>query len=281
MGLQLGAAVTPPLVVALMLDLGWQRALLWIAVPALGLIGLWARYARNTPREHPDVSAVELAEIGDHRGGESDASISLERLVRVIADRDVLLLAVSYLCMNYVFYLLANWVFLYLIQERHFSVLESGWLATIPPLAAALGSGLGGVLAVGQCRRHGIRWGFRAVPLVALPASGLLLFAAVHAGSAYIAVAALALCYGSVELTEASYWSAAMTVGRRDTMAACGLMNTGGNLGGIVGIPIVAYLSQHQAWNAAFFVGIGFALASALAWLGIDAQRAPGRTTGK
>jgi ACS family glucarate transporter-like MFS transporter len=224
---------------------------------------------------------VELAEIGDHRGGESDASISLERLVRVIADRDVLLLAVSYLCMNYVFYLLANWVFLYLIQERHFSVLESGWLATIPPLAAALGSGLGGVLAVGQCRRHGIRWGFRAVPLVALPASGLLLFAAVHAGSAYIAVAALALCYGSVELTEASYWSAAMTVGRRDTMAACGLMNTGGNLGGIVGIPIVAYLSQHQAWNAAFFVGIGFALASALAWLGIDAQRAPGRTTGK
>ena len=183
--------------------------------------------------------------------------------------------------MNYVFYLLANWVFLYLVQERHFSVLESGWLASIPPLAAAFGSGLGGVITERLCRRRGVRWGYRQVPLLALPASGLLLLGAVHAGNAYVAVAALALCYCSVELTEASYWSAAMTVGRRDTMAACGLLNTGGNLGGIVGIPIVAYLSQHQAWNSAFFVGIGFALVSALAWLGIDAERPPGRHPGE
>src|SRR5256885_14569642 len=47
----------------------------------------------------------------------------------LLQNRDVLLLTVSYLCMNYVFYLLANWCFLYLVQERHITVLESGWLA--------------------------------------------------------------------------------------------------------------------------------------------------------
>ena len=57
------------------------------------------------------------------------------------------------------------------------------------------------------------------------------------------------------------------------TMAVGGVMNTGGSLGGVVGIPIVAYLSGHGAWNMAFLVGSGFALASAVAWLFIDAGR--------
>jgi len=47
-------------------------------------------------------------------------------------NRDVLALTGSYVCMNYVYYLLANWCFLYLLQERHFTVLESGWLASTP-----------------------------------------------------------------------------------------------------------------------------------------------------
>ena len=38
--------------------------------------------------------------------------------------------------MNCVFYLISNWAFLYLIQERHFSVLEGGRLAAIPPLGS-------------------------------------------------------------------------------------------------------------------------------------------------
>jgi predicted MFS family arabinose efflux permease len=46
-------------------------------------------------------------------------------------------------------------------------------------------------------------------------------------------------------------------------------MNTGGNLGGIIGIPIVAYLSGEHLWRAAFVLGAGFAVASAVAWLGI------------
>jgi MFS family permease len=111
------------------------------------------------------------------------------------------------------------------------------------------------------------------VPLVALPAAGLLLFGAVHAANAYLAVAALAICFGAVEITEVSYWGTAMTIDGGDTMTVSGFMNTGGNLGGIIGIPIVAYLSGHHAWNAAFFIGAGFALLSALAWLSIEADR--------
>ncbi len=276
MGLQLGAALTPPLIASLMAGLGWQRALVWASLPALVLIGAWAWYGRNTPREHPSVSARELEEIGTHHSGPGaatvHASIDIRQLWGLVKNRNVLLLGMSYLCMNYTFYLLSNWVFLYLIQERKFSLLESGWLATVPPLAAALGAGLGGVVTSAFCRRFGVRWGFRLVPLLALPASAALLIFAVNAGNPYVAVAGLALCYGCVELTEGAYWGAGMTVGRGDTMAVCGFMNTGGNLGGIVGIPIVAYFSSQHLWGAAFLVGAGFALGGALAWLGIDVE---------
>ncbi len=61
-----------------------------------------------------------------------------------------------------------------------------------------------------------------------------------------------------------------MTVGRGDTMAVCGFMNTGGNLGGIISIPIVAYFSGQHSWHTAFVIGVGFAVVSAVAWLGIQ-----------
>jgi ACS family glucarate transporter-like MFS transporter len=276
MGMQLGAAITPALIASLMVIAGWQKALIWTTLPALGLIGWWAWYGRNTPSEHRGVGAAELREIGDREGGAVDSGITLARVLEVLKDRNALLLFVSYTCMNYVFYLLSNWVFLYLVQERHFSVLESGWLATAPPLAAAVGAGLGGAIAGRLCERYGFRWGYRLVPLVAMPASGLLLVVAIHMANAYLAVAALAACYASVELTEGSYWGAAMTVGGSDAMAVSGFMNTGGNLGGIIGIPIVAYLSGRHLWNTAFFIGVGFAVVSAVCWLGIDADRSVG-----
>ena len=98
--------------------------------------------------------------------------------------------------------------------------------------------------------RYGVRVGLRIMPLVSLPAAALLQFVAVDAANAYVAVAALALCFAAVELNEGPYWAAIMHVGRADSMAASGLLNTGGNAGGLIATPIVAYLSGHNAVDA-------------------------------
>jgi ACS family glucarate transporter-like MFS transporter len=273
MGLGLGAALTPPLVAWLMTSFGWQRALAWSTLPALALALGWAWYGRDTPAEHPAVSAAELAELGAHRAAGVDYGISWRRVWELMKNREVLVLTASYLCMNYVFYLLANWCFLYLVQERHFTVLESGWLASAPPLAAAVGAGVGGKLASVLGTRYGIRWGLAIVPLLSLPAAGALQFLAVGAADAYVAVAALALCFAAVELNEGPYWAAIMHVGRADSMAASGLLNTGGNVGGLIATPVVAYLSGHHQWRTAFAIGAAFAVLSALAWLLVDPTR--------
>jgi ACS family glucarate transporter-like MFS transporter len=274
MGLNLGAALTPPLIAVLMTAVGWQKALAWAGIPPVVIIALWAWYARNTPREHPAISSTELAELGDDGCAKVDDRITPRRLLRLLANRNTLLLALSYLAMNYAFYLLSDWVFLYLIQQRHFSILQSGWLAMAPPIAAGLGSGAGGIATGRLCQRYGLTWGFRGVPLVTLPLVGLLLLVAVGASNAYVAVVALAACFGFVEINEAAYWAASMAVGRSDSMAIGGVLNTGGILGGIIGIPIIAYLSGRHAWDATFAIGSGCAVAAALLWLGIDAGQA-------
>jgi len=272
MGLSLGAAATPPLVVSLLLHFHWASSLLLASLPMLIVALVWAYFARNTPREHPAVSRAELAELQDNPAREPGRGLGISQLLRALWVRDVILLSLSYLCMNYTFYLLGNWVFLYLMQQRHLPMSQSGWLASAPPLAAAVGAGLGGFVVAAACRRYGERWGFRLVPLVALPTAGGALLWATAAAQPLQAVLLLTFAFLCIELTEAAFWAAAMQVGGRDTMAVTGFMNSWGIVGGLIGIPIVAYLSGHAAWNSAFYLGAALGTAAALFWLGIDAS---------
>jgi predicted MFS family arabinose efflux permease len=79
--------------------------------------------------------------------------------------------------------------------------------------------------------------------------------------------------FASVEFNEGPYWAATMHVARQDTMSATGVLNTGGNLGGLIATPIIAYLSGQHQWNTVFLVGAALAVAAAAAWLIVDPTR--------
>jgi sugar phosphate permease len=61
-----------------------------------------------------------------------------------------------------------------------------------------------------------------------------------------------------------------------DTMAATAVLNTGGNLGGLVATPIIAALSAGQNWRLVFATGAVTSIVAALLWLFIDAGRGRG-----
>lgn len=272
-GLQLGSAAATPMIAYLMEAYGWKDALIWTTLPALLLIGLWGWYGRDKPAQHAAVSEAERAELAKNAAAPAAAGINRHDLLRVLANRDVLLLAISYTIMNYVFYLLGSWSFLYLVQERHLSVPQSGLLGSLPFIAAAIGAGVGGKWSDRLAVRYGLRIGYRTVPLVALPLAGVLLLIGVESTSPYWAVGALSLAFAAIEMTEGPYSAATTAVGREHTMAAWGVVGTGGNLGGIIGTPLVAWLSSHNAWTAAFLTGTGAAIVSGVMWLWIDGSR--------
>ena len=272
-GINVGGAITPLFIVYLTSLVGWQGALLCVAIPTALVIAAWAWYGRNRPSEHPSVSAEELAELGPECTAE-EPPVTLRRVLAVLGDRNVLLLSFSYLCMNYLFYLLSFWSFLYLVQVRHFSGLESGLVGAIPWIGAGLGAACGGLVSDRLALRYGPRWGYRLVPLVTLPIAGALLLATTAVGSPYWAVATLTIAFCAIELNEGAYWAATTRVAQADTAAATGVLNTGGNAGGIVTQPLVGALSSIGAWNGAFVTGTVFAIVAAGCWLLIDSERA-------
>jgi len=102
-----------------------------------------------------------------------------------------------------------------------------------------------------------------------------LLFATIHIATTYLAVLTLTIAFMAVELNEGPYWAATMRVARADTGAATGVLNTFGNIGGIIAGPVVGWLSGHGGWDGAFITGTAFATTAGLLWLAIDPGREP------
>ena len=268
-GLNLGAAATPPAIAFVMIAMSWQAALLLTSAPLAALTVFWLLRAKDDPADDPRVPREQLEELQPAQE-RSSAFPGARRVIALLCDRSLLCLTASYLVMNYVFYFLTFWCFLYFRQERHFSTIDSGWLAAAPFVAAGAGAALGGGACDALRKRLGERWGFRAAPLLVLPISGLALVAAAGAPSAMHAEIALCAAFAAIEVTEGIYWAATMRVAGSDSMLATGILNTGGNVGGIIGTPVVAMLTAQHSWNAAFLTGAACAVVAALLWFGVD-----------
>jgi predicted MFS family arabinose efflux permease len=143
----------------------------------------------------------------------------------------------------------------------------------LPFVVAGVAAATGGRLADGLRARYGDRNGPRLLPLVTLPLAALFLYLTVSIDDAYVAIAALCLGFACVELNEGNYWGVAMRLAPSDSMAATAALNTGGNLGGVIGTFIVAALSAEGRWDLVFTTGVVTSVVAALLWLTID----PGR----
>jgi MFS transporter, ACS family, glucarate transporter len=275
-GLWVGAAITPPTIAWLMTQWGWRAALAISSAPALLLVLVWRQYAQDDPATHRAIGARELAELRDNPPP-SALRVTAAELLTLLLDRRLALLTLSYFLMNYVFYLVTFWCFLYLVQERHFTVLEGGGLASLPFVAAAVAAAAGGRLCDALSARYGVRWGMRLVPLLALPISACFLVVTGAVGSAYLAVASLCLAFAFSELTEGTYWAATMRAAPRHVMPATALLNMGGNLGGVVATPTIAALSEAHRWSTIFALGAMLAVLASVVMLLINVE--PSRTT--
>ena len=265
-GLTLAQAALGPVVTTLIFYFGWRESFYFLA-PAGFAIGLWWWwYSRDWPREHPAVTADELQLIDAGRSRPVADAASIAVTLRVMFQRDVLLLAASYFCMNVVFYIFAQWLFAYLVEERGFTLLTSGWLYALPFTAGAVMAIVGGATCDTLCRRLGPRWGCRLPGAVGMVLVAVLLLAGVRSPSPYIAVTLLSLCFAFTQFTEGSYWQATTFVAGPHTAAASGVLNTGGNLPGLLA-PLIGYAIDHFGWMPAFVGGTAFALIGAALWL--------------
>jgi len=270
-GLALGQAAIGPIVTLLIVHHGWRGSFYVIAPLGLLIGAWWYWYARDRPAQHPGITAEEVRLIEGDRPQEP-ALRERGAWRHMLVHRDVLLIAASYFCMNYVFYMFAQWLFTYLVEERGFSLLESGWLYVLPFATGAVLAGVGGLVCDALCKRLGANWGCRLPAMTGLVLVAVFLIAGVYASNPYLAVGLLSLCFGFTQFTEGAFWSASTYVAGPNTSAATGVMNTGGNAAGFLA-PVVGLMVDHLGWLATLASGSVFAVIGAALWLLIRIRR--------
>jgi ACS family glucarate transporter-like MFS transporter len=272
-GLNLGSAAAGPLIAWLMVTFGWRESFYLTAPLGLALAAVWWWQARDDPSEHPRVGPAELALIRADRPRQA-VELPKGACGRILRNRDILLLTFSYMCMNMVFYIFFAWFFIYLVDVRGFTALESGFLSALPWIAAAVGATAGGELCDRLSRRIGPRWGCRIPAIAGLLASAVFLFVGAAAPNAFLAIVLLSLCFAGNQFTDGAFWQGTISVSGRYAAAGCGVLNTGGNFAGIVATPMVPILKDHFGWYVALASGAVFAVIGAVLWLFIRADRA-------
>ena len=149
-GLTLGSAATGPLVAWLMERAGWRQSFVLTAPLAFVFAAVWWWYARDAPADHPGVSQEELDLIDAERPPPTAAECEAGSWKAVLRNREVLLLAASYFCSNYLFYFFFNWLFIYLVQSRGFAMLEGGFYAAPPGSSVPSAPSWGATPAIGS-----------------------------------------------------------------------------------------------------------------------------------
>lgn len=266
----LGLAAAPPLLVALILRLGWRRT--FVLLGAAGLIVAFAWLALYRAPETP-ASPVP-----------SDLPVASPwRLL--LRQRMVWGMMLGFGGINYTNWLYTAWIPGYLQTARHLSLARTGWVAAIPFLAGAAGMLLSGVFTDAMRRRGAALAGVHRRNLVA----GMLLSAAstlavARSGSTVTAVAGISGALFFIHFAGTSGWGYAQVVAPERLVASLSALQNFASFLIASAAPVTTgwLLDRTHSFHLALALCSGITLLGALSYAtlarpGRDGMREPGR----
>jgi sugar phosphate permease len=254
---RVGAALTPALVVLLMIRFGWRMPFFVFGVIGLVWAAVWYWYYRDTPAQHRHCNAAERRLIENAVGIRQSGT-------RVVPWRSILrspslwMLSLMYFCYGYSIDIYLDWFPKYLNDHRGFDLKQMGVYASLPLLAGAAGDLLGGSTSDLCAKRFGnLKLARRGVAI-----AGFLLAAF------YSCVAVFGM-----EVTVGVSWAIPLDIGGEYAGSVASIMNTFGNMGSAISPVLLAYLVGLYGWNLPFLICSVFCVAGAALSIGINAEK--------
>jgi MFS transporter, ACS family, glucarate transporter len=275
-GVGAGAGLSPPLITYFMLHYGWRSSFWACAIIGLIVGAIWYQAARDSPAEHPDVSASELATIRSGLPIETDLSAKNAGLVPwriVLRSREVMAVTASYFCFGYTAWIFFSWFFIYLAQVRGLNLKSSAFYAMLPPVAMSVCSLVGGAISDRLTKWRGPRLGRCGLAGFSIALAGMFIAFGSQVDSARLASVVLAGGAGALYLSQSSYWSVSADIAGKASGSVSGFMNTGAQIGGAVTASLTPAIAARFGWAASFLVAAGLCLLGATAWLMVDPTR--------
>ncbi|MFJ8883097.1 MFS transporter [Streptomyces sp. NPDC102402] len=243
-----------PLMGWLVTAMGWEHVFTVVGGVGVVLALIWTKVI-YPPRSHPRMKRAELDYIGSGgalidmdapAGGEEKAGKSgggnLKHLRTLLSDRNMLGIFVGQYFINTITWFFLTWFPVYLVQERGMSILEAGFVASLPALCGFTGGVLGGYLSDSLARRGVSLTAARKIPIVV----GLLLSTSIiicnYVTASWLVVLIMSLAFFGKGLG-ALGWAVMSDVAPKQIAGlAGGVFNTFGAVAGIVTPLLVGYI---------------------------------------
>ena len=266
---QVGAALSPLLVVPIQVRYGWRAPFFVFGLLGIGWSLAWYVWFRDSPHEKDGVSAAELREIGSTPGLQRHG-MPWATALRIPALWRIAAIGVCYV---YALGFFQSWLQTYLVRGRGFT--EAALvLSSLTYVVGATANGLGGLAGDWMVRRHGLRNGRRWLGVAGLSAAALLLTAAILAPNGNLALVFLSCAYGGILFQQPSLCALCLDVGRRNAGAVFGFMNTAANAASALSAVVFGYLVGYFGnYNAPFLPMVALLALGALLWLQVDPTR--------
>jgi len=276
-GVGAGAGLSPPLITYLMIHHGW-RSSFWVCAIIGFLAGaIWFVAARDTPAEHPRVSAAELSAIQSGLTVTSDSPSSAkapaDALVpwkRVVRSREVWAITISYFCYGYVAWIFFSWFYRYLAKVRGLDLKASAFYSMLPFLAMLVCCLLGGIVNDRLTKWRGPRLGRCGVAAFAMGVAGIFIAFGSQVQGVRLASVVLAGGAGALYFSQSSFWSVTADIAGASAGSVSGFMNMGGQIGGALTGSLTPWIAVRYGWTASFLVAAALCVVGAVSWLAVD-----------
>jgi MFS family permease len=268
---RVGAALTPPLVVLLMVRFGWRVPFLLFGFLGLGWSAIWYWYYRDSPAEHRQTNSAEHSLIENSIGPRAPRAQAVPWR-RILGSSSLWTLSLMYFCYGYSIDIYLDWFPKYLNEHRGFNLTQMGLYASLPLLAGAAGDLLGGSVSDHCARRFGnLKVARSTVAFIGFVIAGISIIPATYTSSSMASVLYSCAAVFGLEVTVGVAWAIPLDIGGEYAGSVASVMNTFGNLGSAVSPVLLAYFVGLYGWNMPFLVCSVLCFIGALLSLGLDA----------
>ena len=268
---RLGAALTPPLVVFLMLRFGWRAPFLLFGFLGVVWSGVWYWYYRDTPAEHRQTNLAER-DLIENSIGFRVARAQAVPWRRILGSSSMWTLSLMYFCYGYSIDIYLDWFPKYLNEHRGYNLTQMGLYASLPLLAGAAGDLLGGTISDRCARRFGnLKFARRTVAFIGFVIAAITIIPATYTSSSSASVLYSCAAVFGLEITVGVAWAIPLDIGGEYAGSIASVMNTFGNLGSAVSPVLLAYFVGFYGWNMPFMVCSALCVIGAVLSLGLDA----------
>ena len=267
-------ALFAPIMGWLVHTFGWPSVFFVMGGLGLALALGWNRIIYG-PRAHPWVSQAEIDYIQAGGAlvdldGKSPASLpptvgTFACIRELLGTRMLLGLYVFQYCINVLTYFFLTWFPVYLVTDRHMTILKAGFVASLPAVCGFVGGVLGGWLSDRLIKRGWSVSAARKTPIVAGMLLAMSIIACNFATSDALVVAFMSLAFFGKGIG-ALGWAVVSDTSPKEAGGLSGaLFNTFGNTAGITTPIVIGYILQATGSFAGALTFVGANAAIALA----------------